>query len=65
MDEIKSVSSEIPGAFQQTPTARVHTQDVPQDPNPRPQPPPPAPVAKQLDEQSPHPHRGQNLNTTI
>lgn len=64
MDEIKAVSNEIPGAFQQTHAGRVHTQDVAQDPNPRP-PPPPVPQAKQVDEQSPHPHRGQNLNTTI
>jgi hypothetical protein len=61
MDEIKPVAREIPGAFQQTQAARAYTQDAPQDP----QPPPPAAEARQLDEQSPHPHRGQNLNTTI
>jgi hypothetical protein len=61
MDEVKAVSNEIPGAFQQTHATRVHTQDAPQNPNP----PPPAPQAKLVEEQSPHPHRGQNLNTTI
>ncbi len=63
MDEIKGISGELPGAFQQTQTGRVNTQNVPQDPNP---PPPPQPsAAKPVGEQSPHPHRGQNLNALV
>ena len=61
MDEPKRISGELAGVFQQTQTPRARTQGIPQDPNP----PPPEPAAKRIDERSPHPHRGQNLNTTV
>lgn len=49
-------------AFQQTPSTRVRDPGPPANPNP---PPPQEPTVKILQEQSPHPHRGQSINITI